>query len=36
MIQHIYRKQIEEMKKECADVYVKKDVIKLAGVITEN
>ena len=24
------------MKKECADVYVKKDVIKLAGVITEN
>ena len=36
MIQHIYRKQIVEMKKECADVYVKKDVIKLAGVITEN
>ncbi|RHO24700.1 hypothetical protein DW212_09000, partial [Eubacterium sp. AM18-10LB-B] len=34
MIQHIYRKQIVEMKKECADVYVKKDVIKLAGVIT--
>ena len=24
------------MKKECADVYVKKDVIKLAGAITEN
>ena len=23
-------------EKECADVYVKKDVIKLAGVITEN
>ena len=36
MIQHIYRKQIEEMKKECADVYVARDVIKLAGAITEN
>ena len=33
---HSPRKQIEEMKKECADVYVKKDVIKLAGAITEN
>ena len=36
MIQHIYRKQIEEMKEECADVYVARDVIKLAGAITEN
>jgi len=36
IIQHIYRKQIEEMKKECADVYVTKEVIELAGVITEN
>lgn len=36
MIQHIYQKEIEKMKEECKEVYVAKEVLQLAGEITEN